>query len=61
MSRSPSTSATWSTASTRAAPEHDATSQLAPGVRPDHHPGYFDGFLLDPDGINLEAVCHRAG
>ena len=29
----------------------------APGERP-YHPGYYAGFLLDPDGNNVEAVFH---
>jgi catechol 2,3-dioxygenase-like lactoylglutathione lyase family enzyme len=29
----------------------------APGER-DYHPGYYAGFLLDPDGNNIEAVHH---
>lgn len=29
----------------------------APGER-SYHPGYFAGFLLDPDGNNIEAVFH---
>ena len=29
----------------------------APGPRP-YHPGYYAAFLLDPDGNNIEAVCH---
>lgn len=29
----------------------------APGER-QYHPGYFAGFLLDPDGNNVEAVYH---
>ncbi len=29
----------------------------APGERP-YHPGYYAAFLLDPDGNNIEAVCH---
>ncbi len=29
-----------------------------PGLRPDYHPGYYAAFLFDPDGINVEAVCH---
>jgi len=33
----------------------------APGLRPIYHPGYYGAFVLDPDGNNLEAVCHRAG
>lgn len=30
----------------------------APGVRAQYHPTYFGGFVLDPDGNNIEAVCH---
>lgn len=30
----------------------------APGVRPQYHPDYYGAFVLDPDGINIEAVCH---
>jgi catechol 2,3-dioxygenase-like lactoylglutathione lyase family enzyme len=33
----------------------------APGRRPHYHPGYYGAFILDPDGNNVEAVCHRAG
>ena len=29
----------------------------APGPR-DYHPGYYAAFALDPDGNNVEAVCH---
>lgn len=31
----------------------------APGLRPQYHPAYFGAFALDPDGNNVEAVCHR--
>jgi catechol 2,3-dioxygenase-like lactoylglutathione lyase family enzyme len=31
----------------------------APGPRPMYHPGYYGAFVLDPDGNNVEAVCHR--
>jgi len=31
-----------------------------PGVRPYYHPNYYGAFLLDPDGHNIEAVCHAA-
>jgi catechol 2,3-dioxygenase-like lactoylglutathione lyase family enzyme len=31
-----------------------------PGPRPDYHPNYYAAFVLDPDGYNIEAVCHRA-
>jgi catechol 2,3-dioxygenase-like lactoylglutathione lyase family enzyme len=32
----------------------------APGPRPIYHEHYFGAFVLDPDGNNVEAVCHRA-
>ena len=35
-----------------------------PGERPHYQPGYYAAFVLDPDGNNLEVVCHdgaRAG
>lgn len=35
------------------------TSLHAPAVHPEYHPQYYGAFLLDPDGINVEAVCHR--
>jgi catechol 2,3-dioxygenase-like lactoylglutathione lyase family enzyme len=31
----------------------------APGERPRYHAGYYAAFLLDPDGNNIEAVCHN--
>ena len=31
----------------------------APGLRPHYHPSYYGAFVLDPDGNNIEAVCHR--
>ena len=31
----------------------------APGLRPHYHPDYYGAFILDPDGNNIEAVCHR--
>jgi catechol 2,3-dioxygenase-like lactoylglutathione lyase family enzyme len=30
----------------------------APGVRPHYHEHYYGAFVLDPDGHNVEAVCH---
>lgn len=30
----------------------------APGIRATYHEDYFGAFLLDPDGNNVEAVCH---
>lgn len=32
----------------------------APGLRPNYHPNYYGAFVLDPDGYNIEAVCHKA-
>ena len=32
-----------------------------PGERPEYHPGYYGAFVLDPDGTNVEAVCHNRG
>ena len=29
-----------------------------PGLRPHYHPDYYGAFVLDPDGHNVEAVCH---
>lgn len=31
-----------------------------PGLRPHYHPNYYGAFVLDPDGHNIEAVCHEA-
>jgi catechol 2,3-dioxygenase-like lactoylglutathione lyase family enzyme len=30
----------------------------APGLRPHYHANYYAAFVLDPDGHNIEAVCH---
>jgi catechol 2,3-dioxygenase-like lactoylglutathione lyase family enzyme len=32
----------------------------APGIRAYYHPNYYGAFVLDLDGNNLEAVCHKA-
>jgi catechol 2,3-dioxygenase-like lactoylglutathione lyase family enzyme len=29
-----------------------------PGIREHYHPNYYGAFVLDPDGHNIEAVCH---
>lgn len=31
-----------------------------PGVRDQYHKNYYGAFVIDPDGHNLEAVCHEA-
>jgi catechol 2,3-dioxygenase-like lactoylglutathione lyase family enzyme len=33
----------------------------APGVRSHYHPDYYGAFVLDPEGRNIEAVCHAPG
>jgi catechol 2,3-dioxygenase-like lactoylglutathione lyase family enzyme len=35
------------------------TDNGEPGLRPHYHPNYYGAFVLDPDGHNVEAVCHR--
>ncbi len=30
----------------------------APGIRMNYHPNYYGAFVLDPEGNNIEAVCH---
>ena len=34
------------------------TDNGAPGLRPHYHPNYYGAFVIDPDGHNVEAVCH---
>jgi catechol 2,3-dioxygenase-like lactoylglutathione lyase family enzyme len=43
----------------KAAMEAGATDNGAPGLRPHYHPNYYGAFVLDPDGHNIEAVCHK--
>jgi catechol 2,3-dioxygenase-like lactoylglutathione lyase family enzyme len=42
----------------RAAIEAGGRDNGAPGVRAQYHPTYYGAFVLDPDGNNVEAVCH---
>ena len=37
------------------------TDNGAPGLRPHYHSDYYAAFVLDPDGHNIEAVCHIPG
>ncbi len=30
----------------------------APGLRPHYHAHYYAAFVIDPDGHNIEVVCH---
>lgn len=34
------------------------TDNGAPGIRAHYHPDYYGAFVRDPDGHNIEAVCH---
>ena len=42
----------------RAAIAAGGSDNGAPGLRPHYHPNYYGAFVLDPDGHNIEAVCH---
>jgi catechol 2,3-dioxygenase-like lactoylglutathione lyase family enzyme len=42
----------------RAATAAGGKDNGAPGLRPHYHPNYYAAFVLDPDGHNIEAVCH---
>ena len=42
-----------------AALDAGASSRDAPGVFAEYHEDYYGGFVRDPHGINLEAVCHH--
>jgi catechol 2,3-dioxygenase-like lactoylglutathione lyase family enzyme len=44
----------------KAAMAAGATDNGPPGLRPHYHPNYYGAFVLDPDGDNIEAVCHKA-
>ena len=42
----------------RAALAEGARDNGPPGLRPHYHADYYAAFVLDPDGHNVEAVCH---
>ncbi len=42
-----------------AALEAGGTDNGAPGLRADYSPTYYAAFVIDPDGNNLELVCHE--
>jgi len=44
--------------SRRSRPAAGGRDNGAPGLRPQYHPNYYGAFVLDPDGHNVEAVCH---
>jgi catechol 2,3-dioxygenase-like lactoylglutathione lyase family enzyme len=41
-----------------AAVEAGGADNGAPGLRPHYHANYYAAFVLDPDGNNIEALCH---
>lgn len=43
----------------RLAVEAGAEILHEPRVFPEYHPAYYGAFVRDPDGHNVEAVCHR--
>ncbi|MBB5202717.1 catechol 2,3-dioxygenase-like lactoylglutathione lyase family enzyme [Inhella inkyongensis] len=42
----------------RAALEAGGRDNGAPGLRAHYHPHYYGAFVIDPEGNNIEAVCH---
>lgn len=42
----------------KAAMAAGGTDNGGPGLRPHYHAHYYAAFVLDPDGHNVEAVCH---
>ncbi len=42
-----------------AAIQAGASDNGPPGLRPEYHANYFGAFVSDPDGNNIEAVCHN--
>ena len=42
----------------RAALDAGGQDNGAPGLRPHYHEHYYGAFVRDPDGNNIEAVCH---
>jgi catechol 2,3-dioxygenase-like lactoylglutathione lyase family enzyme len=42
----------------KAAMEQGGKDNGAPGLRPHYHEQYYGAFVIDPDGNNIEAVCH---
>jgi len=43
----------------RAAVDAGAEALHEPRLWPEYHPAYYGAFVRDPDGNNVEAVCHR--
>lgn len=43
----------------RAALEAGGKDNGGPGLRPRYHANYYAAFVIDPDGHNVEVVCHK--
>ncbi len=43
----------------KAAMAAGGTDNGGPGLRPHYHASYYGAFVRDPDGNNIEAVCHK--
>ena len=43
----------------RAALEAGGKDNGPPGLRPHYHANYYAAFVIDPDGHNIEMVCHE--
>lgn len=43
----------------RAALAAGAKDNGAPGIRAHYHPNYYGAYVFDPEGHNIEAVCHK--
>ena len=54
------TRATRSTTFTRRRSPPARPDDGPPGPRPHYHATYYGAFVFDPDGNNIEAVCHAA-
>ena len=61
MSHSPLRRAPRSTRSIARRSTAGGRDNGAPGLRPEYHPHYYGAFVFDPDGNNIEAVCHKPG
>ncbi|WLQ16319.1 VOC family protein [Hahella aquimaris] len=44
----------------QAAMEAGGRDNGVPGLRPKYHANYYAAFIIDPDGHNIEAVCHQS-
>ncbi len=45
----------------KAALEAGGKDNGPPGIRPHYHDNYYGAFVIDPEGHNVEAVCHKPG